>query len=173
MLPVIAPPLSLRAAAILAGPVLALEGATPHWASITANPLGHSSPLGARGAGSPGGSQRTGPRGRLITTRETRRNRNRHSSPLGARGAGSPGGSQRTGPRGRLITTRETRRNRNRNHLPCTERSEGRTGKPTRSPSGAAQRRRRPGPCARGPEQAPTSNRCGASASDGQLPRRL
>ena len=40
-------------------------------------------------------------------------------------------------------------------HPACTERSGGRTGKPPRSPSGAAQRRRRPGPCARGPEQAP------------------
>lgn len=51
-----------RAATTLAGPVLALEGATPHGASVAANPSGHSSPLGARSAGSPGGSRRIGPR---------------------------------------------------------------------------------------------------------------
>src|SRR6201999_559862 len=35
-------------------PVLALKGATPHWASIAANPLGHLSPPGARSTGGKG-----------------------------------------------------------------------------------------------------------------------
>ena len=38
---------------------------------------------------------------------------------------------------------------------PARSVSAGRMGRPPRSPSEAAQRRRRPGPCARGPEQAP------------------
>jgi len=40
-------------------------------------------------------------------------------------------------------------------HPSCTKRSEGRMGIPPRSPSEARHARRRLGPCARGPEQAP------------------
>src|ERR1700722_16642314 len=42
-------------------PVLALEGATPHRASIAANPLGHLSPQVLEAQGGKGRSQRAGP----------------------------------------------------------------------------------------------------------------
>jgi len=52
----------IRAVTMPAAPVLALEGATSYWASVVANPPGHTSNFGASSAGlnmvTPGGSAR-------------------------------------------------------------------------------------------------------------------